>query len=81
MKAVNLTMEKWNNGFSIIISKWIQHIQKENLLLAETFIIRIWTSKTYECMTSIWKNLYIDKLGDIANKYNNTYDRKWALVM
>ena len=26
-------------------------------------------------MTSISKNVYIDKLGDIVNKYNNTYHR------
>ena len=25
-------------------------------------------------MTSISKNVYIDKLDDIVNKYNNTYD-------
>ena len=24
-------------------------------------------------MTSIWKNVYIDKLYDIVNEYNNTY--------
>ena len=24
-------------------------------------------------MTSIWKNVYIDKLDDILNEYNNTY--------
>ena len=27
----------------------------------------------YKCMTSVSKNLYIDKLDDIVNKYNNTY--------
>ena len=26
-------------------------------------------------MTSISKNVYIDKLGDIVNKYNNAYHR------
>ena len=26
-------------------------------------------------MTSISKNVYIDKLNDIVNKYNNTYHR------
>ena len=26
-------------------------------------------------MTSISKNVYIDKLDDIANEYNNTYHR------
>ena len=72
---MNFTIEKGNNDFNIIITKWIQHIKKENLLFAERFIIRILTNKTYECMTSIWKNLYVDKLVDVANKYNNTYHR------
>ena len=27
-------------------------------------------------MTSISKNVYIDKLDDIANEYNNTFHRK-----
>ena len=27
-------------------------------------------------MTSISKNMYIDKLNDIVNKYNNTYHSK-----
>ena len=27
-------------------------------------------------MTSISRNVYIDKLDDIVNKYNNTYDRR-----
>ena len=26
-------------------------------------------------MTSVPKNMYIDKLDDIVNKYNNTYHR------
>ena len=33
------------------------------------------TSKVYKYMTSVSKNVYIDKLNDIVNKYNNTYDR------
>ena len=40
--------------------------------LAERFI-RILTNKIYKYMTSISKNLYIDKLDVIVNKYNNTY--------
>ena len=31
-------------------------------------------------MTSISKNVFIDKLGDIVNKYNNTYHRKKLLI-
>ena len=30
-------------------------------------------SKIYKYMTSISKNVYIDKLDDIVDKYNNTY--------
>ena len=26
-------------------------------------------------MTSKWKNVYIDKLDDVGNKYNNTHPR------
>ena len=31
--------------------------------------------KYYKYMTSISKNVYIDKLDDIVNKYNNSYHR------
>ena len=50
----------------------IQHIMKENLLLLKE-IIRTLKSKIYRYMTSISKNVYIDKLDDIMDKYNNTY--------
>ena len=39
---------------------------------AERFI-RTLKSKIYKHMTSISKNVYIDKLDDIVNEYNNTY--------
>ena len=41
-------------------------------VVAERFI-RMLKSKTYKCMTSISKNVYIDKLDDIVNEYNNAY--------
>ena len=34
--------------------------------------IRTLKNKIYKCMTSISKNVYIDKLDDIVNEYNNT---------
>ena len=37
--------------------------------------IRTLKSKIYKYMTSTSKNMYIDKLDDIVNKYNNTYHR------
>ena len=41
-------------------------------VIAERFI-RTLKKKTDKYMTSISKNMYTDKLHDIAKKYNNTY--------
>ena len=41
------------------------------LVVAERFI-RALKAKIYKYMTSISENVYIDKLNDIANEYNNT---------
>ena len=43
-------------------------------VVAERFI-RTLKNKIYKFMTSISKNVYIDILDDIINKYNNTYHR------
>ena len=37
--------------------------------------IRTLNNKIYEYMTSISKNVHVDKLDDIVNKCNNTYHR------
>ena len=41
-------------------------------VIAERFI-RTLKNKTYKYMTSVSKSVYIDKLADIVNKYDNTY--------
>ena len=41
-------------------------------VVAERFI-RTLKTKIYKYMTSVSKNVYIDKLDDIVNKCNNTY--------
>ena len=41
-------------------------------VIAERFI-RTLKTKIYKYMTSVSKNVYIDKLDDIVKKYNNTY--------
>ena len=46
------------------------HNEKKSVV-AERFI-RTSKTKTYKYMTSILKNVYIDKLDDIVNKYHNT---------
>ena len=45
---------------------------EEKSVFAERFI-RTLKNKIYKCMTSVSKNVYIDKLDDTVNKYNNTY--------
>ena len=45
-----------------------------NKVVVEGFIKTLKT-KTYKYMTAISKNVYIDKVDDIVNEYNNTYHR------
>ena len=45
---------------------------EEKSAVAERFIKTL-KSKIYKYMASISKNVYIDKLDDIVNKYNNAY--------
>ena len=45
---------------------------KKNLLSPKK-LIRILKNKIYIYMTSVSKNVYIDKVDAIANKCNNTY--------
>ena len=47
---------------------------KEKSVVAARFI-RTLKTKIYKYMTSISKNVYIDKLDNIVNEYNNTYHK------
>ena len=47
---------------------------EEKSVIAERFIKTL-KNKIYKYMTSISKNVYIDKLDDIVDEYNNTYHR------
>ena len=46
---------------------------EEKSVVAKRFI-RTLKTKIYKYMTSISKNIYIDKLDDIVNEHNSTYD-------
>ena len=50
-------------------------IHKEGKSVVAERFIRTLKTKIYKYMTSISKNVYIDKLDDIVNEYNNTYHR------
>ena len=57
-----------------MILKWIQYIMVENLLLLKD-LLELLKTKIYKYMISASKNVYIDKLNDIVNEYNNTYHK------
>ena len=75
----NLKEEKYIKKY---IKKWLKDNDIEiysthnegKSVVAERFV-RTLKSKIYKYMTSISKNVYIDKLDDIVNEYNNTYHR------
>ena len=50
-------------------------IHNEGKSVVTERFIRTLKNKIYKYMTAISKNVYIDKLDDIVNEYNNTYHR------
>ena len=55
------------------IEMYLTHNERKSVIAER--LIRTLKNKIYKYMTSISKNVYIDKLEDIVNKYNNTYHR------
>ena len=72
MKSVyNRSMKSWLQENDIAM--YSTHNEGKSVV-AERFI-RTLKNKIYKHMTSISKNVYIDKLYDIVYEYNNTYHR------
>ena len=70
-KPNKIWVDKGSEFYNASFKKWLQD-NEGKLVVAERFI-RTLKSKIYKYMTSISKNVYIDKLNAIVNKYNNTY--------
>ena len=68
----NRSMKSWLEKNAIEI--YSRHNEGTSTI-AERFI-RTFKNKVYKYMTSISKIVYIDKLHDIVNKWNNAYHRK-----
>ena len=64
-----LFFKKWLRDNNIVM--YSTHNEGKSVV-AERFI-RMLKSKIYKYMNSISKNVYIDKLDDIVDEYNNTY--------
>ena len=79
-KAGKIWVDKGSEFYIRPMKSWLEKSAREMHLtnnkrksaIAERFIRTI-KNKIYKYMTSISKNVYIDKLHDIVNKYNNIY--------
>ena len=70
--------EFYNNSFK----KWLKDndieiysIHNEGKSVVAERFVRTLKTKIYKYMSSMSKNVYIDKLDDIVDEYNNTYQR------
>ena len=79
-KANKISVDKGFEFYNAYFKKWLQdsnivmystHNERKSVVV-ERFI-RTLKSRIYKYMASISKNVYIDKLDDIVDEYNNTY--------
>ena len=75
IKAVNCAIDQWNHEWKRNNMEMDSMHNEGKSVVAERFI-RTLENKIYRYVTSIWKNVYVDKLDDIVNKYKNTCHRK-----
>ena len=65
-------------NFTIVLLKWFKDdtemysIHNEGKSVVAERFIRTLKTKIYKYMTSVSKNVYINKLDDTVNEYNNT---------
>ena len=65
----NASFKKWLRNNNIVMHS--THNEGKSVVAERS--IRTLKNKIYKYMTSISKNVYIDKLDDIVDEYNNTY--------
>ena len=81
-KPNKIWVDKGSEFYNDSFKKWLKdnNIEmysihnKGKSVVAEKFVKTL-KNKIYKYMTSISKNVYIDKLDDIVNEYNNSYHR------
>ena len=79
-KPDKIWVDKGSEFYNASFKKWLQDNDivmystnnEGKSVVAERFI-RTLKSKIYKYMTSISKNVYINKLDDVVDEYNNTY--------
>ena len=81
-KSNKILVNKESEFYNFFFKKWLKDnyiemysIHNEEKSVVGGRFIRTLKTKIYKYMTSVSKNVYIDKLNRIVNKYNNTYHR------
>ena len=81
-KPNKIWVDKGGEFYNSSFKKWLKDndiemysIHNEGKSVVAERFIRTLKTKIYKYMTSISKDVYIDKLDDVVNEYNNTYDR------
>ena len=81
-KPNKIWVDKGSEFYNSSFKKWLKDndiemysIHNEGKSVVAERFIRTLKTKIYKYMTSVSKNLYIDKLDDIVSEYNNTYHR------
>ena len=81
-KPNNIWVDEGSEFYNNSYKKWLKDNDIEmysinndgKSVVAERFIGTL-KAKIYKYMTSVLKNVYIDKIDDIVSEYNNTYHR------
>ena len=68
-KFYNRSIKSWLKDNDMVMYS----TQNEGKSVISHSFIRALKNKMYKYMSSISKNVYIDKLDDIVDEYNNTY--------
>ena len=81
-KSNKIQVDKGSEFYNIYFKKWLKDndfeiysIHNEGKSVAAKRFIRTLKTKIYKYMTSVLKNVHIDKLDDIVDEYNNTSHR------
>ena len=79
-KPNKIWIDKGSEFYNAYFKKWLRDndvvmysTHNEGKSVVAERLIRTLKTKIYKYMTSISKNVYIDKLDDIVDEYNNTY--------
>ena len=81
-KPNNIWVDKGSKFYNNSFKKWLKgndiemySIHNEGKSVVTERFIRTLKTKFYKYITSVSKNVYINKLDDIVGEYNNTYRR------